>query len=169
MLHDLTENSYFETTFNARWAAIQRYTNHGIRDLTGPGTWNFNCFAHALGLDGNPQFDKLVAVHGTDPEPLVPSRFIEHLKRQGILVPKTGDNYTPDDVVLYYDGPKLKHAARVVSANTTLVPKWGVGRIYEHGLFEVPASYGNSVQVLASPSVAVALSELTRWQAGGRK
>lgn len=169
MLHDLTENSHFSTTYDMRWLAIGRYRAHGIRDLSGPGQWNFNCFAYALRLDGNPQFDQCVKAHGTHPEPLIHSRFIEHLLRQGIVTVRRGIDYSCDDVVLYYQGQQMKHAARVVTANGKLVSKWGVGRIYEHDLFEVPSSYGDTIKIVGLPNVPVTLAELARWQAGGRE
>ena len=169
MLYDLTENSEFLTTYNFRWAEIGKYTAHGIRDISGPGYWNYNCFAYALGLNGNPQFDRLVAAHGGHPEPLVPGRFIEHLKKKGILSVRSGSNYSPQDIVLYYGGKKLKHAARVVTTIDKLESKWGVGRHYQHGLYEVPYTYGDTIEVARAPDVATVLKELARWQSSGRK
>lgn len=45
------------------------------------------------------------------------------------------------DVVVYYSGDVARHAGRVHTGS--IISKWGTAHVWRHGLFEVPAAYGN--------------------------
>jgi hypothetical protein len=57
-------------------------------------------------------------------------------------------------VVLYFDGGPT-HAALVREAPPQLVPesKWGPSELHSHGLWEVPASYGDQVRFYAPTDI----------------
>ena len=53
------------------------------------------------------------------------------------------------DLVVYYDkGVNAQHAGKIVTG--TIISKWGTkGALWQHGLWEVPNSYGTMVQFFA--------------------
>ena len=53
----------------------------------------------------------------------------------------------PDDVVVYLDGESTpKHAGKIAPQEGRIKSQWGGGIFLEHGLSEVPESYGNAVK-----------------------
>ena len=48
-------------------------------------------------------------------------------------------------LTVYYLGQRLKHIGRLTKSSR-VSSKWGTGHLYEHGLFEVPSDYGNTVR-----------------------
>jgi hypothetical protein len=64
----------------------------------------------------------------------------------------------PDgNVVLYFDGDHITHSARMNRG--ILISKWGRAHTWQHGLWEVPTSYGSRVEYYQAPpadSVATA-------------
>lgn len=49
------------------------------------------------------------------------------------------------DLVLYSDPTGLQHAGKWNS--DSVLSKWGLGHVWRHGVFELPASYGDVVEV----------------------
>jgi len=48
------------------------------------------------------------------------------------------------DVVVYFSNAVPKHAAKMNGSR--VVSKWGLGHLWEHGLFEVPSIFGDDVR-----------------------
>jgi hypothetical protein len=55
------------------------------------------------------------------------------------------------DSVLYFAEGRLKHAAVLALENGRLTSKWGPGEMFEHGLLEVPLSYGEPIVYCQRP------------------
>lgn len=51
---------------------------------------------------------------------------------------------TDDKVIIYFDGEIVTHFGKI--ENNKIISKWGEGLIWEHPVFEVPLSYGNTVK-----------------------
>ena len=105
-----------------------------------------NCFMYALGIPGSKHSDVLAD-----------STFIRYLIKNNLLVPKHVDPLESDkgDVVIYFNAlDKPTHAA--LRHDDRFLSKWGgcgtLGPIWQHGLYEVPAQYGD--QVLAFTHLA---------------
>lgn len=54
-------------------------------------------------------------------------------------------------VILYFKGGNTTHVGRMVGSR--VISKWGKNPIYEHEIFEVPASYGDEYELFRQPSV----------------
>lgn len=48
-------------------------------------------------------------------------------------------------LAVYWDGDRIKHVG-VTRADGRIASKWGVGFLYEHGAWEVPSTYGDSIR-----------------------
>ena len=63
---------------------------------------------------------------------------------QGHLVEALGA--TADGrLAVYWNGESVKHVG-VVRAGGRIASKWGIGFLYEHGAWEVPSTYGDSLR-----------------------
>ena len=65
---------------------------------------------------------------------------------KGHLSEITEDDLVPNDLAFYFsvDG-RLRHVA-IFLGGGRFQSKWGLGYLFEHGLFEVPESYGKSAR-----------------------
>ncbi len=115
---------------------------------------NYNCFLYALGLHTNE--DVLKETNG-----FIYDSFIKHLLTTGNLVktetPTDGDYVVYQDLVNYPDA--LTHVG-VLNADK-VVSKWAWGPLVKHGVWDVPAEYGDSVFYVKSitPERALELYE----------
>jgi hypothetical protein len=71
-----------------------------------------------------------------------------HLKFGSSYITELIDNKllrddTEGNVVIYFNGNKPMHAARRVSSEL-YVSKWGLGLLWQHGLYDLPSEYGDS-------------------------
>ncbi|MFA6410351.1 MAG: SEC-C metal-binding domain-containing protein [Candidatus Buchananbacteria bacterium] len=95
---------------------------------------NFVCFMHAFDLRDsviikNEMRKKLEVTFGSD--------FISWLIDKGYLTQNKNAN-----IVIYFDDKIPKHAGLVIG--NKIISKWGMGNTWQHDLWEVPSSYGNS-------------------------
>ena len=119
---------------------------HGIRPLTSPGDeplGDFNCVMYALDIVG------------CFTEPCSPlgrfyadTAFLSTLIQNRDLVPAEES----EGVLAIWSGNgTVKHVGIVLSRGK-VVSKWGIGHLYEHGLLEVPQSYGDEIDFFARPT-----------------
>lgn len=139
------------TTYDEAWRAVMSYGQHHVWAITQDirEQIKFNCFAYALCVNGEPEYLSLVEEHRSSV--LVNSEFVKELIKDNLLSPVEQSDFDWADIILYYDGDKLTHAAMVAVPNKLLRSKWGTGCIYEHALWEVPASYGSTVKIARAP------------------
>ncbi len=65
---------------------------------------------------------------------------------------KYRENIKPDDLVVYFDEEgKPVHTGSVDDDVALVRSKWGMGNIYQHGVYEVPESYGNDARYYEPP------------------
>lgn len=116
---------------------------HSIVVLTDPEVAHlplqrFTCFMHSFRL-----VSAKTAVHLMHELEVQPKNdFVDHLVAHHlseISAEDTGNG----DVVLYSRGQEIMHAGTVRAAR--VVSKWGLGWLWEHEVFEVPAQYGDKV------------------------
>ncbi|MGE5304967.1 MAG: hypothetical protein ACM3TN_16775 [Alphaproteobacteria bacterium] len=75
----------------------------------------------------------------------------------GVALPGMLDQ-TPDSevserrIIVYFKEGTAKHVGRVKEGR--VISKWGKNPIYEHGITEVPASYGDEYEFFKQPSVS---------------
>jgi hypothetical protein len=104
----------------------------------------YTCFVHAFGFTEMPQYVSIAQI-GFNYVYASPD-FAHWLCDQGRLVEVTGSDLVPNDLALYTstDG-RFRHAA-IFFGSDRFQSKWGLGYLFEHRLFEVPDSYGNSAR-----------------------
>lgn len=138
-------------TYDEAWRAVMAHGQHHVWAVTQDirDQIKFNCFAYALCVNREPEYLSLVEKHQSSV--LVNSEFVRRLIEDGLLSPMEQSHFNWTDMILYYEGDTLKHAALVAVPGTLLRSKWGTGCVYEHALWEVPASYGSIVKVAQAP------------------
>ncbi|MBY0462405.1 MAG: ATP-binding protein [Alphaproteobacteria bacterium] len=113
---------------------------------------NINCFAYALGLGSSEIYREIAREAAWEkPDRYASSDFIKHLLTKNILQPL--DTPTANCLVLYLDEDgKSKHAGllKQITPELMVESKWGdFDCIFEHGLWEVPKSYGTKAKYYA--------------------
>jgi hypothetical protein len=122
---------------------LQSRCPHGIlvinrAKLGSPRTFNFNCHAYTFGLHG------IEACWRAADEVLCPDGawVAKHVLPQ--LEPSADGS-----VVVYFDEDRVTHSAR--RHRDLLISKWGRAHTWQHGLWEVPTSYGSRAEYYVAP------------------
>ena len=145
--------------FDSHAANLEELRNeykHSIAML--PFDWPLqecNCVMYALDLLLNPATSFLGHFHAN-------TGFLGWLIDQGHLslvegVPQEGS------IAAYFSGQKAEHVG-IVKTTDRVVSKWGIGHVYEHGSWEVPSSYGSSLQYFTPITSDDVLSMLEVFQ-----
>ena len=58
-------------------------------------------------------------------------------------------NARTGDLLMYFNGCDFKHVG-ILRESKRVISKWGIGHLYEHGLWEVPLSYGTTLRFFRS-------------------
>jgi len=126
-------------------ALISALTDHTIRplrrgDARKPAAERYNSFGYALDL-ADSERHIAVATHFRNIH--CDSAFVSYLLKNGSLEEAPADALRKGDVVIYFHNADPTHAGKVFGDR--VISKWGLGSLWEHALFEIPASYGNDV------------------------
>ena len=124
-------------------AALGSTCPHGIVVVTDPEVGHlprqrFTCFMHSFRLISAPTAAYLMDELEVQPK----SDFVAHLVAHH-LSEISAEDAVDGDLVLYSRSQEVMHAGTVRAAR--VVSKWGVGWLWEHEVFEVPAQYGDKV------------------------
>lgn len=124
-------------------AALRSTYPHGIVEVTDPVVIHlplkkFTCFMHTFRLINASRAAYLMDMLGIQPK----SDFVAHLVARH-LSEISAEDVEDGDFVLYSRNQEIMHAGTVSAAR--VVSKWGVGWLWEHEVFEVPAQYGDKV------------------------
>ena len=98
----------------------------------------YNCFEYALGLTDSRDY-----IEVKKQNVFANSEFINFLLENG-LIEKNGN----DGVIIYFGEGAPKHAGLFQSSKIN--SKWGTSLVFNHGVFEVPLSYGEECAVYKS-------------------
>jgi hypothetical protein len=136
-------------------ASLRSRCSHGIEIAADPEVRDvplakFTCFMHAFLLA---QSTVVLAI----------ARYLRNTYPGGEFVAFLIANYLAEvgvedaregDIILYSRGEEIHHAGRLKSGR--VVSKWGTGHLWEHGIFELPARYGERTRFYrAVPSAVV--------------
>jgi hypothetical protein len=136
--------------------------DHGITVLPdGKGRLRrFNCYAYALGLWDHA--DYISAVDRSTNSAIVDTPFVKSMVQSGLLVKRSSPQPCAGDVAVYYHYGQPTHAALVVSVDDAIwfQSKWGGNEVHRHGLWEVPAMYGDVVRFFRQPKPSDTLNVL---------
>lgn len=98
---------------------------------------SYNCFEFAFGLAGDPDVAQISRLL---PSTCCNTDFAAYLIDTAVLAPISAPS--AGDLVLYRDFQCFMHAGVVQPGS--ILSKWGVGHLWLHGLWEVPAIYGDT-------------------------
>lgn len=127
-------------------ALIGALPDHTIRplrrgDARKPAADRYNSFGFALDL-ADSERHIAVATHFRNIHS--DNAFVSYLLKNGALEEAQPDSLRKGDVVIYFHNADPAHAGKVFGDR--VISKWGLGNLWEHALFEIPASYGSDVR-----------------------
>ena len=102
-----------------------------------PNSLRFNCHEYAFGLRGSEKVETISSWY-TD---IFPDAGFVTLLITRVLTEKSEGNLQTGDLVVYFSDGKVAHSGIYVDGKVR--SKWGGGHLWEHGLYEVPLSYGS--------------------------
>lgn len=118
-------------------SALRSEYSHSIVEVRPGPDGRYNCFAFALGLHQSEKYFR-VAKHRT-PNVFANATFVQHVIDRQVLRPI--DCSAPaETLILYFRQGMATHAGLLNKERVT--SKWGDGKFFEHGIYEVPADYG---------------------------
>jgi hypothetical protein len=146
-------------TWREHRAAIERLRGkhaHTIRFRDAP--FDGSCLTYALGLDTIDAYRRVALAF--DP-PVFAGRVFAHWLIERIA---EQDAPAPGALAFYFDSGTWVHAGIVGdAAGPRIVSKWGEMAVFEHGLDEVPADYGDRVRCFAKPDPHNALGHFLNY------
>lgn len=163
-LLDVTER-YTGRAVGEQLAAVRRlgikhqHSINAIRvvDLVDVRSWRYNCHAFTFGLWSQDVFWELQETH---PNAWPNGPFVvEHLLP--LMSQVTSGRIAGEAAALYFRGGDLKHSG--LNRGGVVQSKWGDCHTWEHGLFEVPSSYGDRIQLYHVPEVDVVVDAYVRF------
>jgi hypothetical protein len=120
----------------------------------------FNCFAYALGIWDRNEYVSLV--DDAQDSTVLNSAIVRQMFNEDLLTARDPLAVQRGDVILYYHGEALVHAGRVADIEPllTIHSKWGGNEIHQHGVWEVPAMYGDRVGLFVKPDSNIIMDRL---------
>ena len=162
LLDEMTQDNSQVETHPARLVAITRDVPHSVRVL--PALFekplgDFNCVMYALGL--TTLIEKPCRLLGRF---YADTAFLHSLIDCSILQPCAEAD---GELVVWSLAGTIKHVGVTVAPGRA-ASKWGIGYVYEHGLLEVPKSYGEALAFYGAIDSNDALNHLCRYWTRGR-
>jgi hypothetical protein len=137
-------------------AHLRRQFGHSISILSdGSGrTTRFNCFAYGLGVWDHPDFIR--KVDAVENSAIISSQIVRSMIDDGALKAVAASEARQGDVAVYFHKENVTHAA-VVGDDEMFRSKWGGNEVHAHGLWEVPAHYGDRICYYTAPKADAVL------------
>ena len=123
--------------------ALNAVIPHGIKYIEDGGGHTCDCMQYMLEIPAD-----LVSLAGVFHE-IIDEFFGVALPR--LLDQAAGSENSKPLVIVYFNDGKAKHIGHV--KGDRIISKWGKNPVYEHGITEVPASYGDEYELFKRPSV----------------
>lgn len=121
---------------------------HSIQRLPQDEAKGYPCFVHAFELVDSRAYKNIADCDAGRSRNVFfgGSEFARFVMESEELVEVNEGEIRLSDLVIYLDDEGTpKHAGKIVSRDKRVKSKWGGGLFLEHGLWEVPESYGNTV------------------------
>ncbi len=106
--------------------------------------FTYTCLVHALGFTSQDQYLAVAGLRGG--KVFAGKAFASWLLRSGSLTEVNSSDAVIGSLVMYFDGDGEFRHVGLSKLNSRVESKWGQLGLYEHGLFEVPANYGDTVR-----------------------
>jgi hypothetical protein len=107
----------------------------------------YTCGVHAFYLIEDPTYVE-IAGFGLS-RTFAGPEFIDFLVQNELLSPRQ-QPIVPGDLIVYFDGDTFRHVERM-KTEARVLSKWGTGWLFEHGVWEVPSNYGETIQYFVGP------------------
>jgi hypothetical protein len=143
-------------------ASVSRECPNAIAVLDSPHTIRrYTCLMHVFDFAGKEDYAVIATRDGG--RIFAAGAFAHWLLDNGLLEEVNQADVQLGHIVLYFgvDG-RFKHAG-LSARNGRVISKWGIGHLYEHGLLEVPDSYGNQVTFFKALPYHVAFGYFRRF------
>lgn len=157
LLEEMTQDITQIGTHPARLEAMAHEVSHSIRILPAPFSeplGEFNCVMYALGLTAKIETPCRPLGHFYADTVFVRS-MIDHL----ILRPRAEADGA---LVVWSLAGTIKHIGVSVAPGRA-ASKWGIGHVYEHGVLEVPTSYGDALSFYGAIEPGDVLHHLLKY------
>ena len=121
---------------------------HWIRRLPTDEARGYRCFVHAFELGDSPAYRIIADIDQATSRNVffAGSEFARFAMESEELAGVSEGEARPSDLVVYLDDEGTpQHAGKIVSKDKRVKSKWGGGLFLEHGLWEVPEDYGNTL------------------------
>jgi hypothetical protein len=142
-LQDVTE-AESESEYLALFNATSRDVPNSMVLLASPiPIKRYTCLMYVLGFTENPEYIA-IAARGFNVVYAGPT-FAHWLLEKQLVTEIVESVAESGDMVFYFNmGGRFKHAGLYIGRHR-VESKWGLGHLFQHDLFEVPESYGESV------------------------
>ena len=103
----------------------------------------YTCIVYVFNLVDDPEYVE-IASFGIG-RVFAGPEFVSFLLSNNYIERINENEASAEDIIIYFDQSEIKHAGKI-KAKCRIVSKWGIGHLYEHGIFEVPEQYGGEVR-----------------------
>jgi hypothetical protein len=124
--------------------------------------YRYTCLMHVFRFAEHP--DYIAIAHHGPGHVCAGADFAHWLIARGLLMPLRAEEARSGDLVFYFQDGSFRHAG-MLTEDGRVVSKWGTGQLYEHGLYEVPDTYGDEIRYFASLSCDAAFEYFTWFAA----
>jgi hypothetical protein len=120
----------------------------------------YTCMMHVMEFVGSLKYEA-IASKGFNVV-FAGRQFAHWLLEEYILIEKPEIDVKEQIIVLYFANGRFMHAGLSFNRHR-VISKWGTGHLYEHALWEVPQSYGDTVRFFKKPTCEEALNCFIRF------
>ena len=117
---------------------------------TGPENLRSNCYRHAFSLLDVRSVDEIIEEHPY----ITPGRDFARFLIDSRLEDREIQDTTNGDLIVYCSGDEIEHVGKLSLA--AIESKWGKAHVWNHGIYEVPLRYGDTVRFFQRISQDVA-------------
>lgn len=139
-------------------AELKNEFHHSIKSFASRG-WlpTYTCLVYAMGFNGDATYS--AAMKKASPkEPFAGKDFFDWLVANKHLIQIEEGSELAGDLIVYFNSHnEFKHIG-ILSDKRRVKSKWGELGLYDHEVFEVPASYGDDIKYFESIQYDVAIA-----------
>ena len=160
-LDEVTESNTAEQYLERFTAAMQDSPHAAIQLESKEPISRYTCFVEAFEFTGKSEYEDIARWGFT--RVYASPDFAHWLLDHQLLSEISASEAVAGDIVFYFNSEgRAKHAGVYVGCNRVR-SKWGKGSLFEHELFAVPKSYGESVRYFHKLSYKEALGYFKRF------
>ena len=145
--------------------SLKTQFNHSIKSIAGRG-WLpvYTCLVYVMGFNGDATYS--AAMKKASPkEPFAGKEFFDWIVTNNHLMQIYDRSESAGDWIVYFNPHnQFKHIG-ILSDKKRVKSKWGELGLYDHEVFEVPASYGDDIKYFEPIKYDVAIASFRQFAA----